>query len=205
MGLPNQPSGVGSPGKVLCYIHTQIPEARNHFHSYSSDVQGRRRAPVSSEVHHHLLGLLHIDAEVVPSAPLHQVFHLLSVFRLIIVSDASHYCCVIRKLHYMAARVSRRAVIRQQSEQERAQHTALWRASAEGDGGGDGVVDPDSLRSIGQEIQNPVPQCRSQAKGGELLYQGLWDDGIKSRGEVQEEQTNIGVSALQVGEGCVNH
>ncbi len=156
MGLPNQPSGVGSPGKVLCYIHTQIPEARNHFHSYSSDVQGRRRAPVSSEVHHHLLGLLHIDAEVVPSAPLHQVFHLLSVFRLIIVSDASHYCCVIRKLHYMAARVSRRAVIRQQSEQEGAQHTALWRASAEGDGGGDGVVDPDSLRSIGQEIQNPV-------------------------------------------------
>ncbi len=156
MGLPDQPSGVGSPGKVLCYIHTQIPEARNHFHSYSSDVQGRRRAPVSSEVHHHLLGL-HIDAEVVPSAPLHQVFHLLSVFRLIIVGDASHYCCVIRKLHYMAARVSRRAVIRQQSEQEGAQHTALWRASAEGDGGGDGVVDPDSLRSIGQEIQNPVP------------------------------------------------
>ncbi len=43
------------------------------------------------------------------------------------------------------------------SEQEGAQHTALWRASAEGDGGGDGVVDPDSLRSIGQEIQNPVP------------------------------------------------
>ncbi len=156
MGLPDQPSGVGSPGKVLCYIHTQIPEARNHFHSYSSDVQGRRRAPVSSEVHHHLLGL-HIDAEVVSSAPLHQVFHLLSVFRLIIVGDASHYCCVIRKLHYMAARVSRRAVICQQSEQEGAQHTALWRASAEGDGGGDGVVDPDSLRSIGQEIQNPVP------------------------------------------------
>ncbi len=50
----------------------------------------------------------------------------------------------------MAARVSRRAVIRQQSEQEGAQHTALWRASAEGEGGGDGVVDPDSLRSIVQ-------------------------------------------------------
>ncbi len=54
VGLPNQPGGVGSPGKVLCYIHTQIPETRNHFHNYSSDVQGRRRAPVSSEVHHHL-------------------------------------------------------------------------------------------------------------------------------------------------------
>ncbi len=66
-------------------------------------------------------------------------------------------------------------------------------------------MNPDSLRSIGQEIQNPVPHCRSQTKGGELLYQGLWDDGIKSRGKVQEEQTNIGVSALQVGEGCVNH
>ncbi len=98
---------------------------------------------------------------------------------------------------------SRRAVIHQQSEQEGAQHTALWRASAEGDGGGDGVVDPDSLRSISQEVQDPVPQCRTQTKGGKLLYQGLWDDGIKSRGEIQKEQTNIGVSALQVGEGCV--
>ncbi len=66
-------------------------------------------------------------------------------------------------------------------------------------------MDPDSLRYIDQEIQDPVPQCRTQTKGGELLYQCLWDDGIKSRGEVQEEQTNIGVSALQVGEGCVNH
>ncbi len=129
----------------------------------------------------------------------------LKIQLFIFISDASHYCCVVRKLHYMAARVSRRAVIHQQSEQEGAQHTALWRASAEGDGGGDGVVDPDSLRSISQEVQDPVPQCGTQTKGGKLLYQGLWDDGIKRRGEIQKEQTNIGVSALQVGEGCVNH
>ncbi len=205
VGLPNQPGSVGAPGEILGYIHTQVPEARDHFHSYSSDVQGRKRAPVPSEVHHHLLGLLYIDAEVVTSAPLHQMFHLLSVFRLIIVNDASHYCCVVRKLHYMAAGVSRRAVIRQQSEQEGAQHTALWWASAEGDGGGDGIVDPDSLRSISQEVQDPVPQCGTQTKGGELLHQDLWDDGIEGRWEVQEEQTNIGVSALQVGEGCMNH
>ncbi|XP_037537977.1 sterol carrier protein 2 [Nematolebias whitei] len=39
-----------------------------------------------------------------------------------------------------------------------AQHAALGQASAEGDGGGDNVVDPDSLRSVVQEVQNPVPQ-----------------------------------------------
>jgi len=103
-----------------------------------------------SEIHHHLLGLLHIDAEVAFSAPLHQVFHLLSAFGHIIVRDASHYCCVIRKLHNMTVGVC---------EQEGAQHTALGRASTEGDGGGDGVVDPNSLRSVGQEVQDPVPQC----------------------------------------------
>lgn len=48
---------------------------------------------------HHLLDALHIDAEVVVSAPLHQMFHPLSVFWLVIFSDASH-CSVIHKPLY---------------------------------------------------------------------------------------------------------
>ncbi|MEQ2276298.1 hypothetical protein XENORESO_017224 [Xenotaenia resolanae] len=129
-------------------MYTQVPEAGDHVHSCSSDVQGRERALEPSEIHHNLLSLLHIDAEVVFSAPLHQVLHLLSVFGLITIRYSSHYCCVVCKLHYMTAGMSRRAVIRQQSEQEGAQHTALGQASAEG-GGVNSVVDPDSLRSVG--------------------------------------------------------
>lgn len=47
------------------------------------------------------------------------------------------------------------------------------------------VVDPDSLWSVGQEVQDPVPQCGAQSKGGEPLLQGLWDDGAESEGKVR--------------------
>lgn len=47
-----------------------IPEAGNYFHCGPSDVLGRREMSVSSEVHDHLFGLLHIDAKVVVSEPL---------------------------------------------------------------------------------------------------------------------------------------
>ena len=60
MGLTDQVESVGTPGEVTGYIHTQVPEAGDHFHSCSSDVQWRERALVPSEIHH-LLGLLHID------------------------------------------------------------------------------------------------------------------------------------------------
>ena len=43
----------------------------------------------------------------------------------------------------------------------------------ESDGGGDGVVDPDSLGSVSQEVQDPVPQPGAQSQAGELLHQGL--------------------------------
>ncbi|MEQ2198918.1 hypothetical protein XENOCAPTIV_020896, partial [Xenoophorus captivus] len=79
------------------------------------------------------------------------------VFGLLIICDSFHYCFVVCKLHNMTAGMSHKAVIRQQSEQEGAQHVALGRASAEGDGGGNSVVDPDSLRSVGQESTTQFP------------------------------------------------
>nr|XP_046254367.1 uncharacterized protein LOC124064187 [Scatophagus argus] len=63
------------------------------------------------------------------------------------------------------------------------------------------IVFPSLLPS--GEVQDPVPKCVTQTKDGEFLYQGLWDDGVKSR--VQEEQADVGVSAFQVGEGCGDH
>ncbi|MED6234126.1 hypothetical protein ATANTOWER_022705 [Ataeniobius toweri] len=83
--LPDQTGSVGTPGKVIGYVHTQVPEAGDHVHSCSSDVQERESVLVPSEIHHHLLSVLYVDAEVVFSAPLDQVFHLLSVFGLIII------------------------------------------------------------------------------------------------------------------------
>lgn len=73
----------------------------------------------------------------------------------------------------MAAGVSRQAVIYQQSGQRGSQHTVLGRASAGGDGGGDGVVNPDSEWLVGQEVQDPVLQSGSQSKQGELLPQSV--------------------------------
>lgn len=53
--------------------------------------------------------------------------------------------------------------------------------------------------------QGPAPQCGTQSKREEHLHQSLWNDGVEYRGENQEVQTDVGVSALQVGEGCVHH
>ncbi|MEQ2203178.1 hypothetical protein XENOCAPTIV_026121 [Xenoophorus captivus] len=122
----------GITGEVIGPVHTQVPEDGD-IHSCSSNVQRRVRAPVPSEIPHHLLSLLHIDAPGVPP-PLCIRTH----------RDPSHYCC---EAHSKNAGMFRQSVVRQQSEQEGAQHAALGRASAEGDGGGDSGVDPDRLRS----------------------------------------------------------
>jgi len=70
--LPNQAGSVVSPGDV----YTQVPIAGDHFHRCLADVQGRGEVSAPSEIHDHLLGLLHIDAEVVISAPTLQVFRV---------------------------------------------------------------------------------------------------------------------------------
>lgn len=64
-------------------------------------------------------------------------------------------------------------------------------------------MDPDGLRSAGQEVPDPVPQ--SGFKEGELLHHDQQDDGVEGRRENQEEQTKVGVPALNVVEGCVDN
>ncbi len=144
--------GVVAQGEVLSEMYAHVPEGGDHLHGCSSNVQGRGGLSAPPEIHNHLFGFPHIDAEVVFSAPTLQVFHLLSVCGLIIVIDTSHHCCVIRKLHNVTAGVFCRAVICQQSEQEGAQHAALRGAGAEGDGGGGDVVDCVSL------LRSPGPR-----------------------------------------------
>ncbi|KAI3371066.1 hypothetical protein L3Q82_023708 [Scortum barcoo] len=83
--------------EVVRDVYAQVPEAGDHFHGSPSDVQGRGEVSAPSEVHDHLLGLLHVDKEVVLSAPTLQLFHLLPVVGLVVVSDPSHHSCVIRE------------------------------------------------------------------------------------------------------------
>lgn len=64
-------------------------------------------------------------------------------------------------------------------------------------------MDPDSLGSAGQEVLDPVPQ--SGFKEGELLHHDQQDGGVEGRRENQEEQTDVGVLALHVVEGCVDN
>lgn len=104
-----------------------------------------------------------VDAEVVNTAPLHQVIHLLSVIGLIVVGVASHYFCVVRKLEDVTAGVSRKQLYISRVNRRPCVEPVL-RVMGE-----DGVVVPHGLRSVGQEAQDPIPQCGAQSKGEELL------------------------------------
>lgn len=53
------------------------------------------------------LGLFCIDTEVVVSAPALQVFHLLPVVGLVVVSDVSNHSLVIHELYNQTAQVFR--------------------------------------------------------------------------------------------------
>ncbi len=66
-------------------------------------------------------------------------------------------------------------------------------------------MDPHRLRPVRQEVQDPVAEGGAQSECGEFMDQCLWDYGVEGGCEVHEEQTDVRVLALQMGEGCVNH
>ncbi len=79
----------------------------------------------SPEVNDNLLRLLHIQREIVVTAPPGQAAHLAPVVCLISVADETHHSRVIRKFNEAVGVVCRCAVVGQQSEEEGAQHTSL--------------------------------------------------------------------------------
>ena len=81
---------------------------------------------VSPEVHHNLLCLLHIEGQVVSATPFSQLCHFLSVVHFIAVADETYHRCVIRKLDDVVGAELGSAVVGQQCEEQRAEHTALW-------------------------------------------------------------------------------
>lgn len=55
------------------------------------------------KVLNHLACFFQTDREGAYHEPDLQIFHFLQVLRLIVVSDKSHHCHVVCKLHYMIA------------------------------------------------------------------------------------------------------
>ncbi len=80
-----------------------------------------------------LFGFVHVQDQVVVTAPAHQPLHFLSVGQVVVVPDEAHHCCVICKLHKVVGSGPGDAVVCHQGEQQRAQDTALRGACAEGD------------------------------------------------------------------------
>ncbi len=75
--------------------------------------------------------LLHIEGQIVSATPLSQLCHFLSVVRFIVVADETYHCCVIRKLDDVVGAELGSAVMGQQREEQRAEHTALWGTCAQ--------------------------------------------------------------------------
>lgn len=67
--------------------------------------------------------------------PSQQVSRLFPVGRLVIVCDQSDDCFVVRKLLDTVGGVNGHTAISEQGVEEGAEHTSLWYASAQGQGG----------------------------------------------------------------------
>jgi len=81
--------------------------------------------PGSPEVHYDFLSLGGVQDQVVVQAPLSQMLDLLSVVLLIIVGDDTHHNGVVSKLQYCVGGIDGRAVLGEECDEGRAEHTAL--------------------------------------------------------------------------------
>ncbi len=116
---------VVSPGEVLCDVYTQELGAAHSLHSRTIDGQRSLLSVHSPEVNNNLLHLLHIQREIVVTAPPGQAAHLAPVVCLNSVANETHHSRVIRKFNEEVGLVRRCAFMGQQSEEEGAQHTSL--------------------------------------------------------------------------------
>ncbi len=104
---------------------------------------------VSPEVHHNLICLPHIEGQIVSATPFSQLCHFLSVVHFIVVADETCHCCVISELDDVVGAELGSAVVGQQREEQRAEHTALWGTCAQCGSTRRVVADTDCLRSSG--------------------------------------------------------
>ncbi len=112
--------------EILRDVHPQEFSAADSLHSRAVDGQWRVVSGVPPpEVQHNLLCLLHIEGQIVSATPFSQLCHFLSVVRFIVVADETYHCCVISKLDDVVGAELGSAVVGQQHEEHRAEHTSL--------------------------------------------------------------------------------
>ncbi len=80
-------------------MHTQELGAAHSLHSRTVDGQRSMLSVHFPEVNNNLLRLLHIQREIVVTAPPGQAAHLAPVVCLVSVANETHHSCVIRKLN----------------------------------------------------------------------------------------------------------
>ncbi len=108
-------------------MHPQEFSAADCLHSRAVDGQwGVVNGVPPPEVHHNLLCLLHIEGQIVSATQFSQLCHFLSVVRFITVADETYHCRVISDLDDVVGAELGSAVVGQQHEEQRAEHTALW-------------------------------------------------------------------------------
>ncbi len=158
---------------------------------------------LSPEIHHQLLGLVDVEWEVVLLTPFSQGTHILSVGRLIVVSDQAYHRCVISKFADDVGAVCGCTVMCVQGVQEWAEDTALQRTSVDDQGRWGVVAHSDHLTSACQEIQDPAAQRSVQSQSLELRNQCGRHYGVKCWTIIHEQHSHIGVLIFQVVESSV--
>ena len=75
-----------------------------------------------------LLSFVSIQGQVVCFAPVHQMFHLFHIGRVVVITDKAHYYPIIRKLHNLVSSGPGTAVVGHQGEQQWTKdiHTCLF-------------------------------------------------------------------------------
>ncbi len=89
---------VSGPCEILGDVNAEELKAVYPLHRCLVDGDGCVFSALSPEIHHHLLGLVHVEWEVVILTPFSQGTHLRSVGRLIVVSDQAYHRCVVSEL-----------------------------------------------------------------------------------------------------------
>ncbi len=180
------------PGTWCCSLSPRSHHWWSEEHAESALSWSQQQSPSS----------LHIQREIVVTAPPSQAAHLAPVVCLISVADETHHSRVIHKFNEEVGVVwrwcSRGSA--HSSEEEGAQHTSLggplcsvwwcWMCF---------TADPYCLRSPGQKVQQLVAQRRIEPQLDQFMNELLRDDCV----EVYEQQSDIRVRFVQVCEGWV--
>ncbi len=120
--------------EILSDVNAEEFKAVYPLHRCLVDGDGCVFSALSPEIHHQLLGLVDVEWEVVLLTLFSQGTRLLSVGRLIIVSDQAYHRCVVRKFDDDVGAVCGCTVMCVQGVQEWAEDVALRSTSVEDQG-----------------------------------------------------------------------